>query len=112
MSTVPPTVIIRHYKERLSKCSVQPLVGRAGYLFATFRKNAQLDISSLPDLSAYVRLDPDAKPLDPETDSACGLLLIDATWRYAEKIKPLALAARSEERRVGKGGRCGGSAQR
>lgn len=84
-----PVIIIRHYRERLSKCTVEPLRGRNGYIFRTYQKHGVLDLSGLPDLSDYFRLDPQGVPLDRNRDAGKGILLIDATWRYAEKMIPL-----------------------
>ena len=42
----------------------------------------------LPKLDSYVLLDIDGEPLT-EDDKEKGILLIDATWRLAEKIKKI-----------------------
>ena len=75
----PKTIIIRHRKENLKKCSLRGLEGREDLLFLTYPG------CSLPDLSHYVMLSVDAPPLSA-ADARSGLLLLDATWRYAEKM--------------------------
>src|SRR5437016_5358208 len=78
-----PTVVIRHRLENLTKCSLRGLESRHDFIFVTY------PYKELPDLSGYVVLDLDADPLT-ELDKNSGILLVDATWRYAEKImKPL-----------------------
>jgi len=72
-----PTIIWRHRKENLKKCSLRGLESRADMRF--FRYPDQ----PLPDLSGYILLALDAPPLS-EADAARGLFLIDATWRYAK----------------------------
>ncbi len=79
MSTHPPTVIVRHPKERLSKCSLHGLEDREGLHFVRFERDP------LPDLDGYLRLDMAGPPLT-EADAAAGLLLLDGTWRLAERM--------------------------
>ncbi len=73
------TVLLRHRKEKKSKCSLQPLVGKPGFTFVSW------PAGTLPDLTGYLRLDPEGPPLRAE-DRDQGLLLVDATWRYAERM--------------------------
>jgi len=83
MQSNPPTIVIRHRLENLKKCSLRGLESRPDFIFVTY------PYRSLPDLSGYVILDLDAPPLT-ELDKEAGLLIVDATWRYAEKmIQPL-----------------------
>ena len=67
-------VIIRHPKERLSKCSLEPLRGRPDLRF----------IKACPDLlfdaSGFILLDLDA-PVLSINDGRFPLLLLDSTWR-------------------------------
>jgi pre-rRNA-processing protein TSR3 len=74
-----PTLIWRHRKERISKCSLRGLEGRGDLNF--FRYPTE----SLPDLSNYILLTLNAPPLTQD-DAQQGLLLLDATWRYANKM--------------------------
>ncbi len=74
-----PTVLLRHRKEKKSKCSLQPLVGKPGFTFVSY------PTGSLPALDGYVRLDPEGPELSP-ADRDAGVVLVDATWRYAERM--------------------------
>jgi pre-rRNA-processing protein TSR3 len=78
--TYPPTVIWRHKKENLKKCSLRGLEQRPDFLFFTYPTQA------LPALDGYVVLTLEAPPLTAE-DAKRGLLLIDATWRYAAQME-------------------------
>ena len=79
-----PTCIIRHKRENLKKCSLRGLEGKKEYLFFLY-PDCALKNNILPDLSGYVVLDLDGSPLS-QADSESGLVLIDATWRLAEKM--------------------------
>jgi pre-rRNA-processing protein TSR3 len=79
MQPFPPTYIIRHQRENLKKCSLRTLERFPDLLFLTY------PVSNLPDLSAYILLAMDGPPLTA-ADSSYGLLLLDATWRYAERM--------------------------
>lgn len=76
MQLFPPTVILRHKRENLKKCSLRGLEKREDMRFYTYPTD------TLPDLSSYVLLGMDAPVLSKE--STKGIFLIDATWRYAE----------------------------
>lgn len=79
MQSFLPTIIIRHRRENLKKCSLRGLEGRPDFRFLTYPDPI------LPDLSGYLMLAIDAPPLSVD-DGHCGLMIIDATWRYAEKM--------------------------
>jgi len=82
MQSFPPTVVIRHRLENLKKCSLRGLESRTDFIFFTY------PYQILPDLQNYIILSLDAPPLTIE-DASYGLLILDATWRYAGKmIKP------------------------
>jgi pre-rRNA-processing protein TSR3 len=81
MSNFLPTIILRHRKENLRKCSLSGLETRADLRFYRYPN----DLSALPILNNYLILDLSAPPLTKE-DSQWGLLLIDGTWNYAEKM--------------------------
>ncbi|MFI0435240.1 MAG: hypothetical protein ACH350_05870 [Parachlamydiaceae bacterium] len=84
MSSFPPTVVIRHRLENLKKCSLRGLENRPDFLFITY------PYQTLPSLNEYIILNLDAPPLTVE-DAPYGLLILDATWRYAAKMfKPFA----------------------
>ena len=76
----PPTIIVVHRRENRRKCSVEPLRDRAGFTFWTYPEDVQ------ESLDGYVRLGIGG-PLLSEADSASGLLVIDATWRLAERME-------------------------
>lgn len=93
MFSFPPTIILRHRKENLNKCSLKGLEERSDFLFFTY-PNAEL-----PNLLNYVLLTIDAPPLSSE-DAKSGIFLIDGTWRYASLMyrqlpKPNGLIYRS-----------------
>jgi len=93
MSSFLPTLILRHRKENLKKCSLRGLEMRADLRFFTYPKD------NLPDLSHYILLTLDAPVLTKE-DSDKGLFLIDGTWKYADTMfasleKPHSFAVRS-----------------
>lgn len=76
----PPTIIVVHPKEKRSKCSVEPLRGRAGIVFWKFPKQG-------PESHAgYVRLGLGG-PILSKSDREQGLLLLDGTWKLAEKME-------------------------
>jgi pre-rRNA-processing protein TSR3 len=92
MHTFPPTLILRHRKENLKKCSLRGLETRPDLRFFTYPQD------SLPDLTGYILLTLNAPPLTQE-DANKGLLLIDGTWRYASVMcKQLPLPHRFETR--------------
>ncbi|MBS0616137.1 MAG: hypothetical protein JSR58_06265 [Verrucomicrobia bacterium] len=76
----PPTIILRHRRENLKKCSLSGLETREDMRFYTYPKD------SLPDVAGYVLLTMDAPVLTP-ADAGRGLLLIDGTWRYAAQMR-------------------------
>ncbi len=76
----PPTIIVVHRRENRKKCSVEPLRERAGFIFWTYPDDGP------ESLDGYVRLGIGG-PLLTEADSANGLLVIDATWRLAERME-------------------------
>ena len=79
--TLSPTVIVVHPRERRSKCSVESLRDRDGFVFVTFPK-----VVPIP-LFGYVRLGLGGPLLSP-ADADRGLLLIDGTWRLAARMEP------------------------
>ena len=76
----PPTVIVVHPKERRSKCSVQPLRGRDGFVFWKYPRRG------VESLEGYVRLGLGGPQLTP-ADGERGLLILDGTWRYAASME-------------------------
>lgn len=76
----PEVVIIRHPKERLSKCSLQPLVGREGFTFYKGKEGFSFDATG------YTLLALDA-PVLSEKDAGRPLLLLDSTWRLLPQLE-------------------------
>lgn len=71
-----PTILIRHRRENLKKCSLLGLEDHPDLLFFTYPKDPW------PDLSSYLLLKVGAPPLSL-ADRTQGLLLLDGTWRLA-----------------------------
>jgi len=74
-----PVLIVRHPRERLSKCSLTPLHGRPGLTF----KRAQAGFTL--DATGYTLLAVDAPVLSAE-DAGRPLLLLDSTWRLLPQL--------------------------
>ncbi len=77
MSQKKPTLIWRHRRENLKKCSLRGLETRTDMRFFTYPKSAPVISND------YIILSLDGEPLS-EKDK--GLLLLDGTWRLAEKM--------------------------
>lgn len=75
----PKTVVLRHRRENLKKCSLRGLENRDDFIFFSY------PYSQLPVFDNTILLTLDAPPLSKE-DGEKGLFVIDATWRYAEKM--------------------------
>lgn len=80
MQLFPPTVVIRHRLENLKKCSLRGLETRPDFKFFVYPSQ-----EVLPPFPGYTVLALDAPPLT-QADANHGLLVIDATWRYAKKM--------------------------
>lgn len=80
MFLFPPTIILRHRKENLKKCSLHGLEWREDLHFYTYPKD------SLPLLKNYFLLSLDG-PLLSETDQHFGIFIIDGTWNYAQRMQ-------------------------
>ncbi len=79
MQAFLPTIILRHRKENLKKCSLYGLENRADMQFFTYPKD------SLPLLTNYILLDMNG-PLLSKNDNDFGIFLIDGTWNYAKTM--------------------------
>lgn len=77
MSLFLPTIILRHRKENLMKCSLRGLENREDLRFFTYPKDL------LPSLENYFVLSMCSGPILSCKDAHLGLLLIDGTWKYA-----------------------------
>lgn len=75
-----PTIVIRHRKEKLKKCSLHGLEGRKDFLFYSY------PLKSLPPIENYILLCPEAPQILSAEDGTRGLALLDATWKLAEKM--------------------------
>jgi pre-rRNA-processing protein TSR3 len=75
----PPTIIVVHPRERRSKCTVEPLRDREGFVFWTFPEQGA------EPLDGYVRLGIGG-PLLSADDGDRGLLVLDGTWRLAGRM--------------------------
>lgn len=73
-------VILRHPREKLSKCTLEPLRGRPGLQFHRARPGFAFDAAGMVLLSV------DAPPLTP-ADSGRPLLLLDSTWRLLPRLE-------------------------
>lgn len=95
-----PTLIVRHPKERLSKCSLEPLKGKPDFVFRKATRSFEMDATGwiMLKVDAPVLAPEDAELSDSEridfskklselrfenlnTDFKRPLLLPDATWR-------------------------------
>ena len=81
MQSFPSTIIIRHRKENLKKCTLRGLEGRKDFSFYSY------PYPKLSYITGYVLLALDAPILDIDNDKCCGLLILDGTWRYAGRMK-------------------------
>ncbi|MEZ6126757.1 MAG: hypothetical protein R3C49_26870 [Planctomycetaceae bacterium] len=75
-----PTVIVVHPRERRSKCSVEPLRGRDDFEFVTFPNPVNRSLEN------YVRLGIGGPVLSLD-DRDRGLLVLDGTWRLADRMQ-------------------------
>ncbi len=79
MHSFPHTLILRHRRENLKKCSLRGLETRPDCRFYTYPKHP------LPSLQGYILLCLDAPLLTPD-DASKGVFLIDGTWRHTETM--------------------------
>ena len=80
MHSFLPTIILRHRKENLKKCSLKGLEKRNDLVFYTY------PITFPKDLNGYMMLHMLGEELT-EKDQDKGLFLLDSTWRYEEKMR-------------------------
>ncbi len=85
MLSFPPTIILRHRRENLKKCSLAGLENREDLLFFVY------PTSQLPSLGNYLLLSLEASttmPLKPlsSIDAHHGIFLVDGTWRNTKKM--------------------------
>ncbi len=73
------TIMIRR-GEAAAKCTIRPLRGTPGLDFIAYPLRREYDFSG------HLLLTPDAPPLSP-ADARHPLLLLDASWRHAAKMR-------------------------
>ncbi len=79
MANYPNTIILRHRRENLKKCSLTGLENREDIEFYTYPTH------HLPQKNGYILLSFDGKELSKD-DMGKGIYLIDGTWKLAEKM--------------------------
>jgi pre-rRNA-processing protein TSR3 len=94
MQGAPKTIILRHKKENLKKCSLRGLEGRGDCCFLKY------PFAGLPPLDNYVMLVMEGAPLLTMEDSNKGIFLLDSTWRYLPKMMAAVEKAAFVEKRV------------
>ncbi|MGE0435133.1 MAG: hypothetical protein AB7K09_02355 [Planctomycetota bacterium] len=92
-SSLLPTLIIRHPRERIAKCSLRGLETHPAVMIVTYPKSHQPGhpIGNIPFEAIHNRLvlrlgGPPLGEADLPAVREHGLLLVDGTWRLAEKI--------------------------
>ncbi len=75
-----PVTVIRHRRERISKCSLRFLHERPEFTFLSENDHLRFDGSG------YLLLDVDAPTLSL-ADAGSPLLLLDATWRWLPQVQ-------------------------
>jgi len=73
------TLIFRHRRENLKKCSLRGLESRPDLQFLTYPPK------TFPDLSSHILLHFEG-PILSEEDRHAPLLLIDGTWKYSASM--------------------------
>jgi len=79
MANFLKTIIVRHRKENLKKCSLRGLEEDERLTFFKYPG------CILPDLSHYFLLSVDGPPL--QSDETRGMMILDGTWRLAEVME-------------------------
>jgi pre-rRNA-processing protein TSR3 len=74
-----PTIIFRHKRENLKKCSLRGLESRDDFCFFSY------PMKQIPIVTDYIVLTLGAKELTIE-DKSHGLILVDATWKLADDM--------------------------
>lgn len=74
-----PTIIVRDPHESTRKCSIWPLRGLPGLIFLRY------PLTERPSMENYIRLAAEGPELTSD-DAGKGILLLDASWRWADKM--------------------------
>ncbi len=82
-----PVIIVRHPKERLSKCSLRGLEGREGLEFRRATRSFRLDVRGHLLLQLGAPVLTAAHRLDPTTGRPRPLVLLDSTWRLVPQLE-------------------------
>ncbi|MFT4553308.1 MAG: pre-rRNA-processing protein TSR3 [Chlamydiales bacterium] len=82
MQSFPETVVLRHRKENLKKCSLIGLEERDDFIFLKYPTD------TLAEMPGYILLAVDAPPLTEE-DCERGLFVLDATWKLAGTMQKM-----------------------
>ena len=93
MFAFPPTIVIRHRKENLKKCSLRGLEHRDDFIFFTY------PLQEIFYYSDHILLTLEAEDPLSKSDYGNGLLLLDATWRYAKIMEKNILSTSSLKKR-------------
>lgn len=72
--------LIRHYRENLKKCTLEPLRGDPRFEFVRWKPGAH------HDAGGHTVLEIDA-PVLTAADAGRPLLILDSTWRYLEPMR-------------------------
>ena len=80
-----PTIILRHRRENLKKCSLRGLESHTDLEFHTYPVTNVATLA--PKLEGYCLLHIDGEPIQKE-DLQKGLLLIDCNWIHVDKMAP------------------------
>ncbi|MFV0339363.1 MAG: hypothetical protein ACK5MA_01855 [Parachlamydiaceae bacterium] len=88
------TIVIRHRKENLKKCSLRGLESREDMQFISY------PFESLPPLNNYLMLVVEGAPPLTIADKDRELLFLDSTWRYLPKMVKAVEASYLVEKRV------------
>jgi pre-rRNA-processing protein TSR3 len=81
MQTYPKTLIVRHRRENVKKCSLRGLEKRSDFQMIAY------PFRQVPPINgSYVLLVMDGAPELSSADQDKGILLLDSTWRNLPKI--------------------------
>lgn len=81
MQSFPQTIVLRHQKENLKKCSLKGLEHRSDFSFYKY----PIEPVKIPPLDGYIILSVDAEPLTI-ADCNSGLFVLDGTWRLVGRM--------------------------
>lgn len=94
MQIYPPTLVIRHRRENLKKCSLRGLESRSDCLFIRY------PFDHLPNLEQHFLLVMDGAEELSTYDCDRGLILLDSTWRYLPKMVKAVQSGKHIQKRI------------